>query len=249
MKNIKMIATDLDDTLLCRDKTIGDYTAKVLRRVRERGVLLVFATARSLEGSQEYRDLLSPDGDIVTGGCLVFAGGQLLCCHYLPEPRGAELIAELCARPSIWRVSARSLEVGYSNVPTKGKIHVDFKSVMPEKLIHCSCGTDDGVFMKSIAARYPEFSFLHNSKSDIWDINPKEATKQNGIRAISKHFNIHLSEIAAFGDDFSDVAMLRECGIGVAMSNAIGECKAVADCVCGDCDCDGVAKWLEQNVL
>jgi hydroxymethylpyrimidine pyrophosphatase-like HAD family hydrolase len=103
--------------------------------------------------------------------------------------------------------------------------------------------------MKSIAARYPEFSFLHISGSDLYDINPKDATKFNGVKTISEHFNILLSEITAFGDDYNDVVMLRECGVGVAMSNAIDECKAVADCVCDTNDNDGVAKWLEERIL
>lgn len=247
--NIKMIVTDLDNTLLRRDKTISDYTIDVFRRVRERGVLVAFATARSLESSQEYRVMLNPDADIVTGGCLVFTGGQLLRSYYLPEPQGAALLAELCACPSVKRISARSLNTEYSSIPIDGRIYVDFKSPLQEKLLHCSCRTDDNEFMRSIAIRYPEFSFLHISESDLYDINPKEATKQSGIESISQYFNISISEVAAFGDDFNDVEMLRKCGIGVAMSNAINECKAVADYFCGDCDDDGVAKWIEENIL
>ncbi|BBB89727.1 MAG TPA: HAD hydrolase family protein [Methylomusa anaerophila] len=55
--------------------------------------------------------------------------------------------------------------------------------------------------------------------------------------------------VAAFGEDYNDVEMLRECGISVAVSTAIDEVKAVADDICGDCDEDGVARWLEENVL
>ena len=43
--------------------------------------------------------------------------------------------------------------------------------------------------------------------------------------------------------------MLRECGIGVAVANAIDEAKAVADFVCDTNDNDGVARWLEENLL
>jgi len=53
----------------------------------------------------------------------------------------------------------------------------------------------------------------------------------------------------AFGDDYNDIEMLRECGIGVAVDNAIYEAKVAADYACGGCDEDGVAKWLEVNVL
>ena len=246
--NIKMIVTDLDGTLLRKDETISEYTLSVFRRCRENNIKVVFATARSLESSQIYRIAINPNGDIVTGGCLVFAGSQLLRSYYLPEPQGAALLTELCAYPSVKRVSARSMNTAYSNIPIEGRICVDFQFPLPEKLLHSSCRTDDGGFMKSIAARYPEFSFLHISGSDLYDINPKDATKFNGVKTIAEHFNIALSEIAAFGDDYNDLVMLRECGIGVAMGNAISECKVVADYTCDSNDNDGVAKWIEERI-
>ena len=83
----------------------------------------------------------------------------------------------------------------------------------------------------------------------MYDINPKNATKFNGVRILAEHYDIPLSDIVSFGDDFNDVEMLRECGIGVAMSNAISECKTVADYICDDCDNDGVAKWLEDRIV
>ena len=58
-----------------------------------------------------------------------------------------------------------------------------------------------------------------------------------------------MSELAAFGDDSNDIEMLRECGAGVAVSNAIGEVRAIASRICDTNDNDGVAKWLEENVL
>jgi len=249
VNNSKLIVTDLDNTLLRRDETISNYTVDVFRRVRDRGVLIAFATARSLEGSQDYRITLDPDGDIVTGGCLVFAGEQLLRSYYLPEPQVAALLAELSNNPFVKRVTSRSLNEHYSNKPAKGHIYTDFQSPIPEKLLHCSCHTDDDEFMKSITARYPEISFMHFIGSDLYDVSPKDATKLNGIKTISEHFNVPLSDIIAFGDDYNDVEMLSECGAGVAMSNARGECKAVADYICGDCDEDGAAHWIEENIL
>jgi hydroxymethylpyrimidine pyrophosphatase-like HAD family hydrolase len=55
--------------------------------------------------------------------------------------------------------------------------------------------------------------------------------------------------IAAFGDDHNDVEMLRRCGFGVAVANAIEEAKAAAGCICGTNDNDGVANWIEERVL
>jgi Cof subfamily protein (haloacid dehalogenase superfamily) len=249
MNRIKLIVTDLDDTLLRRDKTISDYTIDVFKQAKKHGLLVAFATARSLDDSRDYRVVLNPDGDIVTGGCLIFVGSQLLSSNYLPEQQGACLLTELCSHPLVKSVSARSLNTRYSNIPIEGRICIDFSSPLPDKLLHCSFRTDDGTIVTSIAKRYPEFLFLHVSGSDLYDINPQGATKLNGVKTLLNYYSIDLSEVVAFGDDYNDIEMLRECGIGVAMRNSIDECKAVANYICGDCDEDGVAKWIEENIL
>ena len=55
--------------------------------------------------------------------------------------------------------------------------------------------------------------------------------------------------IIAFGDDFADIGMLELCGLGVAMGNAIDEVKNRADIVIGSNDTDGIANYIEENIL
>lgn len=60
---------------------------------------------------------------------------------------------------------------------------------------------------------------------------------------------ITTDDIIAFGDDYADIGMLKLCGVGVAMGNAIEEVKAISDCVIGDNDHDGIADYLKDAVL
>ena len=53
----------------------------------------------------------------------------------------------------------------------------------------------------------------------------------------------------AFGDDFADIGMLKLCGTGIAMGNAIPEVKAAADAVIGTNDADGIAAYLREYLL
>lgn len=76
-----------------------------------------------------------------------------------------------------------------------------------------------------------------------------DAGKFPAVKAVAQYLHISLDDIAAFGDDFSDVELLKSCGHGVAMGNAIPQAKAAAKHTCDTNDNDGVAKWLEQNVL
>ena len=73
--------------------------------------------------------------------------------------------------------------------------------------------------------------------------------QSTGNSRLAKILNISLNEIVAFGDDKNDMEMLKMCGIGIAVDNAISDVKAIADCVTLSNDENGVAEWLAKNVL
>ncbi|MDR1230332.1 MAG: HAD family hydrolase [Spirochaetaceae bacterium] len=77
----------------------------------------------------------------------------------------------------------------------------------------------------------------------------KEAEKIDAIHEIAKHENIAISEITAFGDDYNDIEMVKNCGVGIAMENGIEEIKQVAKYICGKNNEDGIGKWIEKNLL
>jgi len=73
MKNIKMIITDLDETLLTSDKRISEHTISVLEKCRLKGIKIVFATARSTQSASKMLEQFMPDIFIGYGGALVLA--------------------------------------------------------------------------------------------------------------------------------------------------------------------------------
>ena len=73
--------------------------------------------------------------------------------------------------------------------------------------------------------------------------------KKNAIEIVSKKQNISLSEIVAFGNGDNDIEMIKYCGTGIAMENAPDTVKMVSKNICGNNNEDGVAKWIEQNIL
>jgi len=76
-----------------------------------------------------------------------------------------------------------------------------------------------------------------------------EAEKMDAIEIISMEQNIPLSEIAAFGDSFNDIKMIKNCGTGVAMENAEHAVRRFSKDICENNNEDGVAKWIERNIL
>ena len=77
----------------------------------------------------------------------------------------------------------------------------------------------------------------------------REATKSKALLEMARVWGIEQTEIVAFGDDLNDIDLLAYAGVGVATENALDEVKAAADCICDTNDNDGVAKWIEENIL
>ena len=74
-------------------------------------------------------------------------------------------------------------------------------------------------------------------------------TKENAIMKITEVCGFGTDSMIAFGDDYADIGMLKLCGVGVAMGNAIDEVKERADIVIGSNDENGIAHFIEVSIL
>ena len=84
--------------------------------------------------------------------------------------------------------------------------------------------------------------------NNLVQIMSKKATKWNGIQRMLEAVGISPEDAVYFGDDNDDVEPLQNCGVGVAVANAIDAVKAVADEITETNDEDGVAKWIERTI-
>ena len=84
---------------------------------------------------------------------------------------------------------------------------------------------------------------------DLFEFSNPLLAKDVGIRIICAQMNIDLSQVIAFGDTTNDIEMLKAAGIGVCMANGSDDAKAVADVIGDSCDNDGIAKYLNENIL
>ena len=250
---VKMIVTDLDGTLLRTDKTISDYSKSVLKRCREKGHKIVFATARSLHNLQVtgYIDEVPTDSLVVTNGAFVYADRNLIYEGTLPRDVTESLLTELNGSPEVTSIGARTRERKYSSNPNpqiKTESYHDFRTPLSETISHISFHTENASYAKSIITKYPQLVIYHVSAESFCDVNPRNCTKATEVKILAEHYNTTLSVVIAFGDDNNDIDMLRECGTGVAVANAIDEAKAASDYICDTNDNDGVARWLEENI-
>lgn len=256
--SIKLIVSDLDSTLLKRDKTISDYTADVFRRVRQRGIIVALATARPRRTAANLSEVFGADAMIVHNGAVVYDHGELAARFgIVPDTvrNVMEGVRRLCPRARLSVEIEDRLyvcfdeDIGWermrvaddlSNLPYTAADKI-IMSLYPDVLADAD--------IREFERLIPSELYIQNCESSLALVMHRSATKMNAMRLLAERLNISLDEIAAFGDDYNDIDMLAGCGAGVAMSNAIGECKQAARHICGDCDEDGAAKWIEKHIL
>jgi Cof subfamily protein (haloacid dehalogenase superfamily) len=252
---VKMIVSDLDQTLLHTEKFISPYTIAALQKCREKGILIAFATARSTQAAAQFTEMFQPDVFIGYGGALVFAGDKVINRFDIPAELSAHLIQDCLAESAVKTIMAineTDALMSRDDWPHADHAHyrlADFTKMKPTRFLKLSLYADDQAAVERIAARYPMLDMLRYSGEDLYRFANREALKWNAIQAVAAHYNISTGEIIAFGDDVNDLEMIANCGTGVAVSNAIESVKAAADVICPSNDDDGVACWLLENVL
>lgn len=253
--NAKMIVMDLDETLLRFDKTISSYTLDTLAKCRAKGIKTVFATARSTQAASRLPEMFEPDVFIGYGGALAVAKNQILCRYAIPAEMSFELIGDCLRQPEIISIHAINEHLALTNkTGTLGAdaSHyqlADFTTVRGPSYLKISVVSTNPAVVERIAGHYPLCDMLRYTGEDLYRFAHRNAVKWQAIKVVAKYYDINTSHIIAFGDDVNDLEMIHNCGVGVAVANAIDACKSVADDICDTNNKDGVAKWLETNVL
>lgn len=95
----------------------------------------------------------------------------------------------------------------------------------------------------------PNELYIQLSENKIGMIMNKSASKYRAIEFLAEQYHVDIDDIVAFGDDYNDMEMIERCGNGIAVDNALEIVKGVADQVCESNQNDGVARWIERNLL
>lgn len=251
----KLILTDLDHTLLKTDGTVSDRTLEVLRKCREKGCIFAIATARYWIGAERYIELLKPDYEITTDGTLIHSGNECIySCEFMADQTNG-IVSELLKavpNPEITVAEGKTVYWNSRHIAESEKLH---KAVYSEYDSPLQCGGN------KIVAELPDESIargiadkfgckLQCYRGENWyGFLPQGAGKTAAISALSGKCGISLADTVSFGDDRNDIDMLKMCGTGVAVANAVQEVLDIADEITASNDEDGVAVWLEKYIL
>jgi len=249
---IKMIVTDLDETLLGTDKKISDNTKTTLNKCRELGIKVVYATGRGRSAESIAPSGLF-DGKITMNGAIAKINDTIVYNRLIPCKTARPLLIACDNYGLKTALEINGMQYSNFNVSDEWPYVTNYEKVDfskheadAEKLYMLINSQDDVMFIEK---HLSEDIYFVLSKDGLGQVMHKEATKSKAIMALAREWNIDKTEIVAFGDDMNDIDMLKYAGIGVAMENALDEVKAAADLKCLSNNDDGVAEWIKKNIL
>ena len=253
---VKMIITDLDQTMLRNDGSISDYTKDILAECKKREILLGVATARSMVNAVHLQELLGAEVLICSNGSRVMYEGKLIDSVLLDADTVCALTDGLQKLASMEEILMEGDDQVYINTyrfkpphPYAKAHHTDFVGGMNKAAFQVFAGIGNKEEAQSIRKRFPDCRCLNYRDSSRYAFMAKEVSKKNALLRTAEKLKIPISEVAAFGDDEGDIEMLRACGMGIAMGNALECVKEVSFAVTKTNEEDGAAWFIEHHIL
>ena len=258
--DIRLIALDLDGTLLDSQKRLSARNEKVLRECIARGIYVVPCTGRIWSGVPEFlRTLPGIQYAITTNGAIV-------------EDVEKHKILELAEK---FHTMYDAYVDGYAYGERRFLEHMDEYAIPDtiQNMIHQTRREvpdviekvrDTGLPVEKINYFFGDQQerararrelqergdvIVSSSLDNNLEINAQGATKGEAILRLAKHLGLSRKQTMGFGDGENDMTMIRMAGIGVAMGNAVEALKTEADYVTVTNDEDGVADAIEKLVL
>lgn len=272
---IKLIALDLDATLLDSQKTISPRNLAALERARQMGVLMVPVTGRPAQGlPQAVRDLPGLRYAVTSNGATIrdWVEDRFLLEKHLTPEKSLEVL-DACwhydmirevFREGIGYLTQADYEIlrdRYLGTPMWEYV-MGTRQVLPgsledflrednrpvEELFFLTDSPESKEALRKHLSSLPDIGFADPFPNDL-EVMAGGIDKGEAFLWLLDYLGIDPAETIAMGDGGSDIPLLRAAGIGIAMDNALDYVKVAADHVTASCDEDGVALALEKYLF
>lgn len=262
MTLIRLIATDLDDTLLDAHSDVTARTIAAVRRAMDAGALFSLSSGRMTEAMLPLAEKLGVNAPMILyNGALIYdlRTGRTLFSNAIPAETALAVVRMLeemhlyvqaypgkgyyCHRRNAFTEGyERSIRVPATElgVPVSQWMQGDMVKLLaiaqPEELDRA---------LPTLRKAFPNVNFM-KSRPHYCEIVIQGVDKGVALRTLGEKTGVPVDEIMAFGDGQNDVSMLAAAGIGVAMENAVDDCKRVAKRIAPRNTEDGVAQVIEE---
>ena len=269
--DVKLIALDLDDTLLNDNREITDKTVLALRECAKKGIYVVLCSGRAEDAILPFVRRLEIAGYeagrflIAINGCSIFdlhKRQQIFCRKVESE---ILLKANEIAEAKGLRSEVYTPDTIYYREETKWtKLDVDLCGLKGAKIEKYEEFLEQG-FTKMLVPGEPseliklqeelrkEFgnrAVIFTSKPYFLEILPPNCGKGEATQWLANSLGFGMDKVMGFGDSMNDESLIRMAGYGVAMCNGLEEIKKIADYITeANNNQDGIAKFLNKHIL
>ncbi|GKU80740.1 HAD family hydrolase [Niallia sp. NCCP-28] len=240
---IKLIALDMDGTLLNQKGEIPEENRKAIKEAQDQGIHVVLSTGRSIATCREHAESLLLKTFLVTvNGSEIWDYQGNLIERNLVEAESIKWMWELSQKHKarVWAISC-------------GKTWND---QMPEDIaslewLKFGFDIEDDKIRASVLKELQDkgvFELSNSSLSNI-EVNAIGINKAKGLKTVCEKLHITMDDVMAVGDSLNDISMIKEAGFGVAMGNAQETVKKAADAVTETNEANGVANAIRKYAL
>ena len=267
--NYKLIALDIDGTLMNSKKEITPRTRHALLEAQKQGKKIILASGRHPVGIYSIaKDLML---DRFGGYIMAFNGGKIINCatgetvvsklfplEYLADIVGVLKESNITINTyDDKKIIADNKVNDYTNVEkdilkTDMVVVDDFVSAVKfdiNKLLLAGEPYELDKYKEILSNRYDGLLDIYKSAPYFLEIMPFGVTKGSMLPLLLNKVGVMREELAAFGDNYNDMTMIGYAGFGVCMANGENDVKKIADYVCESNDDDGIAKTFEKYIL
>lgn len=250
----KLIAFDLDGTLLGNDKRVSQHNKQIIQQLQAKGHFVTIATGRNYLTSERVIKETGIPHYVLCNGSYAFVNHQLTYENALNKQE-LQKLRELC--------HSYELDIVYHGLKDVKKACIFFDEHLEERMwqyykVKLTDGVDfenEAIYQATIYAHRRFDALLEQELNLIrmtrWDEEGMDAIPVQGSKAVTLQFlaekeNISRENIITFGDGENDIEMLQLAGVGVAMGNASDLVKQFADTITATNEENGIYLALKE---
>ncbi|HEY4432210.1 MAG TPA: Cof-type HAD-IIB family hydrolase [Paenibacillus sp.] len=240
----RLLALDMDGTLLNDEQIITPITVKWLQKAVDAGVHVCLSTGRAFTSAFPYAEQLGLETPMITvNGSEVWRAPHEIYRRSLMDPMLVKQMYELAKEDDIW-FWAYSTEKVHKQDNWDG-------DVVGREWLKFGYHTEDDELRHKLLLRLQDMGGLEitNSSPHNLEINPLGVNKAAGIMEVCKLLGLDMSQVIAVGDSLNDLAAIQQSGLGVAMGNAQETVKEEADAVVASNNNDGIAEVIQKYIF
>jgi Cof subfamily protein (haloacid dehalogenase superfamily) len=258
---VKLIAFDLDGTLLTSDKRITERAERAIKALAQAGIIMVPCTGRPPRNTKAYVEQLGLGSAVVFNGAALYNAttDTTLYRHCFDKTTALSVIRTMRERVANIIAGMETsrgwfLDIGYydwrKTQPYLPQLEphgvgdiVDFVADDTVKIYFRKSGTTARVMSLALTGIETYWTW---SSTELLEVMAPEVNKREALVHICTELGISWQEVITFGDEHNDQGMLLWAGLGIAMANAKREAEEAADYTTKSNDEDGVALVLEH---